>query len=147
MGISRQGHAANRRILADIWAADGNFLPIHDRPRGPRKRLARRKHGERTWLAIVCAGSAEPGGASVQRLWIKYRDADCGLFASLTGGSIDRINGAGYLLDMTKGRADELAGIAQQEFRVGPGSGRFDEKRSRGWLMARRCRWPMAAFG
>ncbi|GAB3395305.1 lysozyme inhibitor LprI family protein [Azotobacter armeniacus] len=45
----------------------------------------------------------------VQRLWIKYRDANCSLHASFTGGTIDRINGASCVLDMTKTRADELA--------------------------------------
>ncbi|PSS58094.1 lysozyme inhibitor LprI family protein [Pseudomonas sp. BBP2017] len=43
-----------------------------------------------------------------QRLWIKYRDANCKLYYSLTGGTIDQLNGAGCVLDMTKARADEL---------------------------------------
>lgn len=33
-----------------------------------------------------------------QRLWIKFRDADCTLLGSLTGGSIDRINSASCFL-------------------------------------------------
>ena len=49
-----------------------------------------------------------------QRLWIKFRDADCALLGSLTGGSIDRINSASCFLDMTKQRADDLAWIAEQ---------------------------------
>ena len=48
-----------------------------------------------------------------QRLWIKFRDADCALLGSLTGGSIDRINSASCFLDMTKQRADHLAGLAE----------------------------------
>lgn len=48
-----------------------------------------------------------------QRLWIKFRDADCALFGSLTGGSIDRINSASCFLDMTKQRADDLAGLTE----------------------------------
>lgn len=43
-----------------------------------------------------------------QRAWIKYRDANCGLYFSLTGGTIDQLNGAGCMLEMTKARADEL---------------------------------------
>ena len=43
-----------------------------------------------------------------QRLWIKYRDANCKVYYSLTGGTIDQINGASCLLKMTKARADEL---------------------------------------
>lgn len=43
-----------------------------------------------------------------QRLWIKFRDADCALLGSLTGGSIDRINSTSCFLDMTKQRADDL---------------------------------------
>lgn len=48
-----------------------------------------------------------------QRLWIKYRDANCKVYFNLTGGTIDQLNGAGCLLDMTKARADELATLSQ----------------------------------
>ncbi|WP_191832344.1 lysozyme inhibitor LprI family protein [Pseudomonas fluorescens] len=48
-----------------------------------------------------------------QRLWIKYRDANCKLYYSLTGGTIDQLNGAGCVLDMTKARADELLKLAE----------------------------------
>ena len=44
----------------------------------------------------------------VQRLWIKYRDANCGFASSATGGTIDQVNGSGCLLDMTQTRAQEL---------------------------------------
>ncbi|OPA97892.1 hypothetical protein BFW87_06335 [Pseudomonas fluorescens] len=44
----------------------------------------------------------------VQRLWIKYRDANCSFAGSATGGTIDQINGSGCLLDMTQTRAQEL---------------------------------------
>ena len=49
-----------------------------------------------------------------QRLWIKFRDADCTLLGSLSGGTIDRINGATCILDITKERADDLAWLAMQ---------------------------------
>jgi len=48
-----------------------------------------------------------------QRLWIKFRDADCALLGSLTGGSIDRINSASCFLDMTKQRADDLVRLGE----------------------------------
>lgn len=44
----------------------------------------------------------------VQRLWIKYRDANCSFAGSATGGTIDQVNGSGCLLDMTQTRAQEL---------------------------------------
>ena len=44
----------------------------------------------------------------VQRLWIKYRDANCSFAGSSTGGTIDQVNGSGCLLDMTQTRAQEL---------------------------------------
>ncbi|KAE9653197.1 DUF1311 domain-containing protein [Pseudomonas fluorescens] len=44
----------------------------------------------------------------VQRLWIKYRDANCGFIGSATGGTIDQVNGTGCVLDMTQARAQEL---------------------------------------
>ncbi|WLH67679.1 lysozyme inhibitor LprI family protein [Pseudomonas sp. FP2309] len=44
----------------------------------------------------------------LQRLWIKYRDANCGFVGSATGGTIDQVNGTGCVLDMTQARAQEL---------------------------------------
>jgi uncharacterized protein YecT (DUF1311 family) len=49
-----------------------------------------------------------------QRLWIKFRDADCALLGSLTGGTVDSVNRASCFLDMTKKRAEDLAWIAEQ---------------------------------
>ncbi|MEG1042572.1 MAG: lysozyme inhibitor LprI family protein [Pseudomonas sp.] len=48
-----------------------------------------------------------------QRQWIKYRDANCKLYYSLTGGTIDQLNGAGCVLEMTKARADELLKLSE----------------------------------
>ncbi|MBH3427211.1 lysozyme inhibitor LprI family protein [Pseudomonas alkylphenolica] len=48
-----------------------------------------------------------------QRLWIKYRDANCKLYYSLTGGTIDQLNGAGCVLELTKARADELGKLLE----------------------------------
>ena len=45
---------------------------------------------------------------NVQRLWIKYRDANCAFAGSATGASIDQVNGAGCVLNMTQTRAQEL---------------------------------------
>jgi uncharacterized protein YecT (DUF1311 family) len=49
-----------------------------------------------------------------QRQWIKFRDADCALLGSLTGGTIDSVNRASCYLGMTKERADDLAWLAEQ---------------------------------
>lgn len=49
----------------------------------------------------------------IQQLWLKYRDANCGLYGRLTGGSIDRINGASCVLEMTKERTENLNGLAE----------------------------------
>ncbi|CAK9891203.1 MULTISPECIES: lysozyme inhibitor LprI family protein [Pseudomonas] len=48
-----------------------------------------------------------------QRAWIKYRDANCNLYYSLTGGTIDQLNGAGCILSSTRDRADELQALLQ----------------------------------
>jgi uncharacterized protein YecT (DUF1311 family) len=48
-----------------------------------------------------------------QRLWIKFRDTDCALLGSLTGGSIDRINSASCFLETTKQRADDLRRLVE----------------------------------
>lgn len=51
---------------------------------------------------------------TAQRLWLKYREANCGLYGRLTGGTIDSLNGTSCFLEMTKARADDLAWLAQQ---------------------------------
>jgi uncharacterized protein YecT (DUF1311 family) len=48
-----------------------------------------------------------------QRQWIKFRDADCGMYYSLTGGTIDILNGSDCELSTTKKRADDLSWIAE----------------------------------
>ena len=48
---------------------------------------------------------------NVQRMWIKYRDAKCGFYVGLSGGTMDRIIASGCYLDMTAQRAAELKDI------------------------------------
>lgn len=48
-----------------------------------------------------------------QRQWMKFKDADCGMYYSLTGGTIDILNGSDCELSTTKKRADDLAWIAE----------------------------------
>ncbi|MES2819271.1 MAG: lysozyme inhibitor LprI family protein [Pseudomonadota bacterium] len=55
----------------------------------------------------------QPRLRDAQRLWVKYRDANCELYANLTGGTIDLINSASCVLDMTKTRAAELEQLAE----------------------------------
>jgi len=47
-----------------------------------------------------------------QRLWLKYKNAHCGMLYSLSGGSMDSLFGLGCELDMTRERADTLEWIA-----------------------------------
>lgn len=49
----------------------------------------------------------------IQRLWIQFRDAECGFYSDLTGGTIDRIFSSSCLLKQTKVRADDLAELAE----------------------------------
>ena len=48
---------------------------------------------------------------NVQRLWIKYRDANCGFYADPDGGSTARINANDCFLIETAERAKELEGL------------------------------------
>lgn len=48
-----------------------------------------------------------------QALWVKFRDADCGMYYSLTGGTMDLLEGAGCELNMTLERADSLEWFAK----------------------------------
>lgn len=45
---------------------------------------------------------------AAQRAWLTYRQNDCDIMASLTGGTIDSINTSQCFLIKTKARADEL---------------------------------------
>ncbi|MBK3434816.1 DUF1311 domain-containing protein [Pseudomonas fluorescens] len=48
-----------------------------------------------------------------QRLWVKFRDADCSIYYSLTGGTMDMLNGSDCELSITKERADSLVWISE----------------------------------
>ena len=48
-----------------------------------------------------------------QRLWIKFRDADCEIYYTLSGGTMDMLNGADCVLSMTKKRADDLLWLSK----------------------------------
>ncbi|SUD28280.1 Uncharacterized protein conserved in bacteria [Pseudomonas fluorescens] len=61
--------------------------------------------------ALDAQGERRQQLQDVQRLWIKYRDANCAFIGSATGGSIDQVNGSGCVLDMTQTRADELENL------------------------------------
>ena len=50
---------------------------------------------------------------TAQRLWIKYRDANCSFYYDPDGGSLARINAAGCDLEMTTQRANELEYLAR----------------------------------
>jgi uncharacterized protein YecT (DUF1311 family) len=49
----------------------------------------------------------------VQRLWVKYRDAQCGFYNGLTGGTIDSLNASSCVLEMTAQRTQELENIVE----------------------------------
>lgn len=48
-----------------------------------------------------------------QALWVKFRDADCGMYYSLTGCTMDLLEGAGCELNMTRERVDSLEWFAK----------------------------------
>ena len=48
-----------------------------------------------------------------QALWVKFREADCGMYYSLTGGTMDLLEGVGCELSMTLERTDSLEWFAQ----------------------------------
>lgn len=65
-------------------------------------------------LAQQTLGAAQQSPLrDAQRQWIKYRDANCALYGRLTGGSIDRLNGASCVLEMTRERAEDLQGLVE----------------------------------
>lgn len=48
---------------------------------------------------------------TAQRLWLQYRDANCHFYADPDGGTMADIAAADCVLQMTAGRARELAGL------------------------------------
>lgn len=50
-----------------------------------------------------------------QQLWLKYRDAKCGFFYGLTGGTVDLLNGSGCFLEMISTRAYELSNLVEED--------------------------------
>lgn len=48
-----------------------------------------------------------------QRLWIKYRDANCAFYADPDGGSMARVSANDCMLNATAGRARELESFRQ----------------------------------
>lgn len=48
---------------------------------------------------------------ATQRVWIKYIDSNCDFYYTLTGGTLDILNGGGCRLSMTSARADELEAL------------------------------------
>lgn len=44
----------------------------------------------------------------VQRLWIRYRDANCSFYADPDGGTLARVNANSCMMDATAARAKEL---------------------------------------
>lgn len=49
----------------------------------------------------------------VQRLWVKYRDSQCGFYNGLTGGTVDSLNASSCFLNMTAERAEEINGFVE----------------------------------
>ena len=45
---------------------------------------------------------------TAQRLWIKYRDANCGFYNDPNGGTMHRLFAQECFMDATRSRADEL---------------------------------------
>lgn len=48
-----------------------------------------------------------------QALWVKFREADCGMYYSLTGGTMDILEGMGCELSMTAQRAESVEWFAK----------------------------------
>lgn len=84
--------------MLDCNAAE---LKRHDARLNAQYKAALAAHGE-TPQALL---------REAQRQWIKYRDANCGFYAQLTGGTMDRLNSSSCMLEATARRADELEGL------------------------------------
>ena len=52
---------------------------------------------------------------AVQRLWLKFRDANCEFYSDPDGGSLARISGNECMMNSTAHRARELEGFAPNQ--------------------------------
>ncbi|WP_416199953.1 lysozyme inhibitor LprI family protein [Pseudomonas shahriarae] len=70
---------------------------------------------DKAYKSAMAALSTEKKRAlqDAQVLWVKFRDADCGMYYSLTGGTMDLLEGVGCELSMTLERADSLEWFAK----------------------------------
>lgn len=76
------------------------------------KQNARLEKAYKTAMAVLPA-EKNINLQEAQALWVKFRDADCGIYYSLTGGTMDLLEGAGCELSMTRERADSLEWFAK----------------------------------
>lgn len=67
----------------------------------------------------VDAGQRQPLTAA-QRLWVRYRDANCGFYAA-GEGAVSRVLAAECMRTMTRQRACELESAGSAETGAGPG--------------------------
>lgn len=88
-------------VTAEMLDCNAAELKRHDARLNAQYKAALAAHGE-TQQALL---------REAQRQWIKYRDANCGFYAQLTGGTMDRLNSSSCVLEATARRADELEGI------------------------------------
>lgn len=49
---------------------------------------------------------------NVQRIWVQYKEAKCGFYDGLSGGTMDALNSSGCTIEETALRAQELESIA-----------------------------------
>lgn len=73
---------------------------------------ARLDQAYRMAMSVLPADKKQSLQAS-QTLWVKFREADCGMYYSLTGGTMDILEGMGCELSMTAQRAQSVEWFAQ----------------------------------
>lgn len=88
-------------VTVEMLDCNAAELKRHDARLNAQYKAALAAHGE-TQQALL---------REAQRQWIKYRDANCGFYAQLTGGTMDRLNSSSCMLEATARRADELEGL------------------------------------
>jgi uncharacterized protein YecT (DUF1311 family) len=68
----------------------------------------------KAYRALLAQTRAERKGAlqTAQRLWVQFRDANCGFYYDPEGGTLDRLAANACVMNMTAERADELQKLA-----------------------------------
>lgn len=111
LSVCAGASAADSRTLEKCMAGASTTMAMVDCNTQETRQQDARLNSAYTSAMSALGGNRRKQLQAVQRLWIKYRDANCNFMGSATGASIDQVNGSACRLDMTRTRAQALENL------------------------------------